>query len=146
MCGLVGIVGFDGPDPERAELVRRMTATLAHRGPDGDGFASQGACELGFRRLAIIDVEASTPPFSNEDGSVQVVANAEIYNFRSLTGALRRSGHQLHGSNDCECLPHLYEEHGSDFVKQLDGMFAGAPPPNTTKNSPGARTSPSANR
>ena len=73
MCGLVGILGCKGPDEERRELIHRMAATMAHRGPDGEGFIARENCALGFRRLAIIDVEAESPPFPNEDRSIWTI-------------------------------------------------------------------------
>lgn len=124
MCGIVGIVG--GPDaPEtRAAVVRSMADTLAHRGPDGSGFAQSGPCALGFRRLAIIDVEAPSPPFANEDRTVWSVCNGQIYNAESLAERLRSSGHRLHSATDTEVITHLYEESGPDLVDDLNGMFA----------------------
>ncbi len=101
-----------------------MTATLYHRGPDGEGFAGAAGCELGFRRLAIVDLEAPPPPFANEDGSVLTACNGEIYNGAELAAELAARGHRLRTSVDTEVLPHLYEEHGADCVRRLDGMFA----------------------
>ncbi len=124
MCGIVGILGGDYAPGERADIVRRMAATLIHRGPDGEGHVSAGACDLGFRRLAIIDLEATSPPFSNEDGSVWSAANAEIYNDDELRPWLEGRGHVLHTGVDTEVLPHLWEELGPELVHRLNGMFA----------------------
>jgi asparagine synthase (glutamine-hydrolysing) len=124
MCGLVGILSPNGDEQERRSVVRRMAATLVHRGPDGEGFASRSGCEFGFRRLAIIDVEADSPPFANEDHSVWSMANAEIYNSDDLVAALEAQGHTLRTRVDTEVIPHLYEEHSLDLVKHLNGMFA----------------------
>ena len=124
MCGLAGILGRPGRDPSRDENVRRMTGTLVHRGPDGEGFASRDGCSLGFRRLAIVDLHAVAPPFSNEDGTIWTVCNGEIYNGDDLHAELRARGHAFHTGVDTEVLPHLYEEHGPDLVNLLDGMFA----------------------
>jgi asparagine synthase (glutamine-hydrolysing) len=124
MCGLAGVLGGPGPDPERRETVRRMTATLVHRGPDGEGYASRDRCDLGFRRLAIVDLDAESPPFSNEDGTVWTVCNGEIYNGLELRAELERCGHRIRTGVDTEVIPHLYEEHGARFVDHLDGMFA----------------------
>ena len=101
-----------------------MTATLVHRGPDGEGFASLDGCTLGFRRLAILDLAAESPPFPNEDRTVWTVCNGEIYNADELEERLRSRGHRFRTGVDTEVLPHLYEEHGSDLVDHLDGMFA----------------------
>jgi len=101
-----------------------MAGTLVHRGPDGEGFASSGNCELGFRRLAIIDVEASSPPFANEDESIWSICNGQIYNAREVTDFLRAKGHVLRTETDTEVIPHLYEEYGTDLALHLNGMFA----------------------
>ena len=95
MCGIAGLVGGRAAEPETAAVVRRMAATLEHRGPDGEGhFADQG-CALGFQRLAILDVAAKAPPFPNEDGSVWSMANAEIYNSAVLRRELEGRGHSF---------------------------------------------------
>jgi asparagine synthase (glutamine-hydrolysing) len=101
-----------------------MTATLAHRGPDGEGYAERDGCDLGFRRLSIVDVGACSPPFGNEDGSVWSVCNGEIYNYTALKKIVEGRGHRLETQVDTEVLLHLYEEFGPGFVEQLDGMFA----------------------
>ena len=124
MCGLAGVLGRPGHDPERREAVRRMTATLLHRGPDGEGYASRDGCDLGFRRLAIVDLEADSPPFPNEDGTVWTACNGEIYNGLELKAELESEGHRFRSGVDTEVIPHLYEKHGSGFVDYLDGMFA----------------------
>lgn len=124
MCGLAGILGLEGADAERSRIVRSMTDTLIHRGPDGCGFAERSGCDLGFRRLAIVDLDADSPPFSNEDGSVWTVCNGEIYNGNELGRWLLGRGHTLRTKVDTEVIPHLYEELGSGFVDRLDGMFA----------------------
>jgi len=101
-----------------------MADTLVHRGPDGEGYALRDACALGFRRLAIIDVEACSPPFPNEDESIWSICNGQIYNARELAGELSVKGHTLRSETDTEVIPHLYEEHGADLVEHLNGMFA----------------------
>jgi asparagine synthase (glutamine-hydrolysing) len=124
MCGLVGILGGrDGP-AERREIVRRMAGTLVHRGPDGEGYASPDGCDFGFRRLAIIDVAADSPPYANEDRSIWTMANAEIYNSAEIVPMLEARGHRLRTHVDTEVIPHLYEEFGVDLVDHLNGMFA----------------------
>jgi len=124
MCGLVGIVGCRESDTERRELVHAMAATMVHRGPDGEGFVDRPDCALGFRRLAIIDVAAESPPFPNEDRSIWSICNGQIYNAPDLTEELIAKGHQLRTRTDTEVIPHLYEEHGADLVDKLNGMFA----------------------
>ncbi|MBI3449998.1 MAG: asparagine synthase (glutamine-hydrolyzing) [Acidobacteria bacterium] len=124
MCGLAGIVGRAGKDAARSAKVRRMAATLYHRGPDGAGHAALDGCDLGFRRLAIVDVFAPAPPFSNEDGSIWSVCNGEIYNAAELRLRLEARGHAFRTHVDTEVIPHLYEERGADLVQDLDGMFA----------------------
>jgi asparagine synthase (glutamine-hydrolysing) len=124
MCGLVGILGCKGPDEERRELIHIMAATMAHRGPDGEGHVALEDCALGFRRLAIIDVEAESPPFPNEERSIWTICNGQIYNAPDLTKELIAKGHQLRTETDTEVIPHLYEEHGADLVERLNGMFA----------------------
>ncbi len=124
MCGIAGIVGRPGRDPERARIVRRMTATLVHRGPDGEGYADRDGCDLGFRRLAIVDLDAAAPPFPSEDGAIWTICNGEIYNRDDLRRDLESRGHRFLTRVDTEVVPHLYEEHGPDFVSHLDGMFA----------------------
>lgn len=101
-----------------------MTACLRHRGPDGEGYVTAGPCSLGFRRLAIVDVQAPSPPFSNEDETVWSVANAEIYNGEELRSGLEAAGHTVATRVDTEVIPHLYEEKGARLVDSLNGMFA----------------------
>jgi asparagine synthase (glutamine-hydrolysing) len=124
MCGLVGIVGCRESDAERRELVHAMAGTMVHRGPDGEGYEARADCALGFRRLAIIDVAAESPPFPNEDRSIWSICNGQIYNAPDLTAELLAKDHQLRTKTDTEVIPHLYEEHGADLVEKLNGMFA----------------------
>jgi len=124
MCGLVGIFGGKGNPTERQQIVRRMAATLVHRGPDGEGYAHPDGCDFGFRRLAIIDVAADSPPYANEDRSIWSMANAEIYNSGEIVPELIARGHSLRTNVDTEVIPHLYEEYGVDLVDHLNGMFA----------------------
>jgi asparagine synthase (glutamine-hydrolysing) len=119
VCGIAGTVGF-GDD----ELVRAMTDTIAHRGPDGEGFfVGDGVC-LGNRRLAILDVAGGSQPMANEDGSVVVVYNGEIYNYPELRQQVLARGHVLRTHCDTEVLPHLYEDEGIEFAARLNGIFA----------------------
>src|SRR5262245_37483365 len=124
MCGLAGVVGLRGPLPDGAEIARRMADALVHRGPDGSGEIVSGPCAFAFRRLAIVDLDAPSPPFPNEDRTVWSMVNGEIYNAGDLTNDLLARGHTLATRVDTEVVPHLYEEHGADLVDSLNGMFA----------------------
>lgn len=118
MCGIAGTAGFGD-----AALLRAMTDTIVHRGPDGEGcFVGDGVC-LGNRRLSILDVEGGVQPMSNEDGSVVVVYNGETYNYPELRQQVLARGHTIHTTCDTELLPHLYEDEGIDFVRRLNGIF-----------------------
>jgi asparagine synthase (glutamine-hydrolysing) len=124
VCGISGKVSFGGA-PVSRELVARMNASLVHRGPDDSGVFTEGPVGLGERRLAIIDLQHSaTAPLPNEDRTVWVVFNGEIYNFREIRDDLRRRGHQFSTGTDTEVLVHLYEESGTEMVHRLVGMFA----------------------
>jgi asparagine synthase (glutamine-hydrolysing) len=123
MCGIAGFVNRDGEAADR-ELLARMTATIAHRGPDGDGMYLDGPAGLGHRRLSIIDVGGGSQPMSNEDGSIWVTFNGEIYNDPRLRPWLQSRGHVFRTDCDTESLVHLYEEHGEGFARHLNGMFA----------------------
>jgi asparagine synthase (glutamine-hydrolysing) len=123
MCGIAGILSLDGR-PVAAEDIRSMCAAIAHRGPDDDGFFVRAEVGLGMRRLSIIDLHTGHQPLSNEDGSVWVVFNGEIYNFQSLRQTLISRGHKLATRTDTEVIVHLYEEYGPDLVDHLRGMFA----------------------
>jgi asparagine synthase (glutamine-hydrolysing) len=122
MCGICGLASRSGPvDPER---LRAMSATLVHRGPDSDGHLVDGPVGLAARRLSIIDLETGDQPIANEDGTVHVVQNGEIYNYRELRTGLEHAGHRFATQSDTEVLVHLYEEHGDGFAERLRGMFA----------------------
>jgi asparagine synthase (glutamine-hydrolysing) len=123
MCGICGIAAAGGA-PADVEAVRRMNSRLVHRGPDSDGVFHEGAIALAMRRLSIIDLEGGDQPIANEDGTVTVVQNGEIYNYRELRRELQGSGHRFATESDTEVLVHLYEEHGEDFAERLRGMFA----------------------
>lgn len=132
MCGVVGLLpkvgGEDrGPPLEGlADAVRSMGATLLHRGPDGSGSwtSPSGRCTLGHTRLSVIDLDTGDQPMGNEDGSVQVVFNGEIYNFRELREELEGAGHRFRSRSDTEVLVHGWEEWGEALPERLDGMFA----------------------
>src|ERR671934_2850642 len=122
MCGICGIAVADG----RADLDRlaAMSATLVHRGPDSFGEYVDGPVAIAARRLSIIDLETGDQPIGNEDGTLHVVQNGEIYNYRDLRRELERAGHGFKTNGDTEVLLHLYEEHGDAFAEHLRGMFA----------------------
>lgn len=125
MCGIAGLHPARPTDPEAlAAGVRKMTQRLVHRGPDESGDLVRSEVSLGSRRLKIIDLAGGRMPIANEDGSVHVVYNGEIYNFRSLRKSLQARGHTFATAADTEVLVHLYEEEGIDFVHRLNGMFA----------------------
>ncbi|MEM7482255.1 MAG: asparagine synthase (glutamine-hydrolyzing) [Acidobacteriota bacterium] len=125
MCGIAGILRFEPGRGIAPELLDRMTDVLAHRGPDGRGVFLDGTIGLGHRRLSIIDLSPDgTQPLANEDRSVWVTFNGEIYNFRDLRVELIGKGHTFRSHTDTEVLVHLYEEMGSAMVDRLRGMFA----------------------
>jgi asparagine synthase (glutamine-hydrolysing) len=124
MCGIAGIVKSDAQAMVGADTVRRMCRTMVHRGPDDEGIYVNGAVGLGMRRLAIIDLSTGHQPLSNEDKSVWVVLNGEIYNFQELRTGLERAGHRFRTNSDTEVICHLYEDYGESCVEKLRGMFA----------------------
>jgi asparagine synthase (glutamine-hydrolysing) len=124
MCGIAGelrLTPGERPSPER---VRAMCDVMVHRGPDSFGEYANGEVAFGMRRLAIVDVAGGQQPLGNEDGSVQVVCNGEIYNAPALMRELETRGHRLRTRSDVEVIAHLYEEEGVDVGRRLDGMFA----------------------
>jgi asparagine synthase (glutamine-hydrolysing) len=124
MCGICGILDGEA-NPNLAAEVRGMAATLAHRGPDNDGFYDSPHCALGHRRLRIIDLSPlGHQPMCNEDGTVWISFNGEIYNYLELRPELEVRGHQFRSQTDTEVILHLYEELGDAFLKRLNGMFA----------------------
>jgi asparagine synthase (glutamine-hydrolysing) len=123
VCGIAGVVGRQDENID-AEDVHRMCQTIIHRGPDDEGIYTQGPVGLGMRRLSIIDLSGGKQPIHNEDSSVWVVFNGEIYNFLELRRELESRGHEFYTHSDTEVIVHLYEEMGADCVKRLRGMFA----------------------
>jgi asparagine synthase (glutamine-hydrolysing) len=119
MCGIAGTAGFGN-----ATTLRAMTDTIIHRGPDGDGFYVGEGVYLGNRRLSILDLDGGGQPMTNEDGSVVVVYNGEIYNYPQLRERLLSGGHTLKTHCDTEIIPHLYEEEGIACAAHLNGIFA----------------------
>ena len=123
MCGIAGILDRDGR-PVTAEELASMCAVMTHRGPDDEGAYLGPGVGLAMRRLSIIDLATGHQPVSNEDGSVWVVLNGEIYNYRALRHDLERRGHRFSTTTDTEVIVHLYEERGARCVEELRGMFA----------------------
>ena len=124
MCGICGKLNFDGHRAVDLDLLGTMLATIHHRGPDDEGKYVSGPVGLGFRRLSIIDLSSGHQPLSNEDGSIWVIFNGEIYNYREIRKSLLQKGHIFKTQTDTEVLVHLYEEYGDNFVQELRGMFA----------------------
>ena len=123
MCGISGIFDRAGT-PVDKELLERMTMAIRHRGPDGEGYFVDGGFGIGHRRLSIIDVEGGSQPISNEDGTLQVVFNGEIYNYIELREELLAFGHRFRTLSDTEVIVHAYEQWGNDCVNRFNGMFA----------------------
>lgn len=123
MCGIAGILSLDG-QPVLLDEIRAMCAVLVHRGPDDEGIYLGQRVGLGMRRLSIIDLATGQQPIRNEDGSVWIVFNGEIYNFQELRRDLEARGHHFYTATDTEAIVHLYEEHGVRCVEKLRGMFA----------------------
>lgn len=124
MCGIVGIARGPGSPTFTAGDIARMADTIVHRGPDDAGFYQDGHIILGMRRLSIIDLKGGHQPIANEDETLRVVCNGEIYNFKQLRPALESAGHRFRTDSDVEVLLHLYEQHGLRFVDHAGGMFA----------------------
>jgi len=124
MCGIAGFAGWPLRAEEAARTVRTMCDAIVHRGPDDSGYFVAPGVALGMRRLSIIDVAGGQQPIGNEDGSIQVVFNGEIYNHHELRRGLVARGHRFRTRSDTETIVHLYEEIGEDFVLRLRGMFA----------------------
>jgi asparagine synthase (glutamine-hydrolysing) len=124
MCGIAGIVSADSGERIEAATIRRMCDAIVHRGPDDEGIFVKGNTGLGMRRLSIIDLSGGHQPVFNEDRTVWVVYNGEIYNFPELRRELEKLGHRFATHTDTEVIVHLYEEMGADCVQKLRGMFA----------------------
>ena len=122
MCGIAGMVRPPGQEVDRPVL-QRMCDSIVHRGPDSEGFFVEDNVGLGMRRLSIIDLSSGEQPIHNEDRTVWVVFNGEIYNYRQLRQELEAAGHQFYTNSDTETLVHLYEQYGERFAERLNGMF-----------------------
>src|SRR5258707_150182 len=124
MCGLAGYLDLREEFRIQESVLRSMTDILIHRGPDSSGYFIEGNAGLGFRRLSIIDLQTGDQPLANEDGSLVLTCNGEIYNYPELKKGLLERGHKFRSRTDVEVLLHLYEEEGPAFVNQLNGQFA----------------------
>jgi asparagine synthase (glutamine-hydrolysing) len=121
MCGICGIYT---DTPLNISLLKEMTDTITHRGPDDDGYFIEGGVGLGMRRLSIIDIKGGKQPILSENGQVVVVCNGEIYNYLQLRTEMIERGHVFNSNSDTECIVHLYEEYGMNFISHLRGMYA----------------------
>src|SRR5260370_32899694 len=124
MCGICGKLMFDPAATVAPTLMKSMADAMVHRGPDDEGYYLSGPVGLGFRRLSIIDLNTGHQPISNEDGSVWVIFNGEIYNYRELREQLLAKGHSFTTKNDTEGLVHLYEAHRPGMMEKLLRVFA----------------------
>ncbi|MEL6252796.1 MAG: asparagine synthase (glutamine-hydrolyzing) [Bacteroidota bacterium] len=123
MCGICGTLHFDPAYQVQESEVKRMAHPIIHRGPDDEGFYLNNNIGLGFRRLSIIDLHSGHQPLTNEDGTIWIIFNGEIYNFKELRKELEAKGHRFKTHTDTETIVHLYEEYGTDCVQKLRGMF-----------------------
>jgi asparagine synthase (glutamine-hydrolysing) len=124
MCGIAGVLFDEAAPPDGADLVERMTTALTHRGPDEVGYHTDHRCLLGHRRLSIIDIQSGQQPLYNEDGTICVVYNGEIYNFQEVRRRLLNDGHVFRTNSDTETIVHAYEQWGEACVNHFRGMFA----------------------
>jgi asparagine synthase (glutamine-hydrolysing) len=124
MCGIAGVVEFNRRTEVDPQVLRQMCAAMAHRGPDDEGIRTEGRVGIAMRRLSIIDVASGHQPLSNEDGTIWIVFNGEIYNHAVLRKQLEDRGHRYRTHCDTETIVHLYEEYGLNCVLHLRGMFA----------------------
>src|SRR5580698_2712627 len=124
MCGICGKLNFDRNAGVNPGLVRAMLDTIQHRGPDDEGIYTAGQVGLGHRRLSIIDLNSGHQPLSNEDGTIWIVFNGEIYNYQELRRSLQAQGHVFKTQTDTEVIVHLFEEYREACVERLRGMFA----------------------
>ena len=124
MCGIAGFLNRTAGEPPDVAILEAMKGAIAHRGPDDDGTYIDGPVALGMRRLSIIDLDTGEQPIGNEDGTVQIVFNGEIYNYPALRERLLALGHRFRTHSDTETVVHAYEEWGEGFLDELNGMFA----------------------
>ena len=124
MCGIVGVAWLSDKSPVTLSDVRRMANAIAHRGPDDEGFYESNAAIIGMRRLSIIDLSGGHQPIANEDETLWLVCNGEIYNFKTLRDQLIKNGHKFRTKTDVEVILHLYEQYGDDFLQHITGMYS----------------------
>src|SRR3990172_10800465 len=122
MCGICGCLHTDIQHPIEASIIHRMNDSIIHRGPDSDGYYIQEGVGLAIRRLSIIDVQGGDQPIFNEDSSIVIVFNGEIYNFPELRDKLLDQGHHFKTHTDTECIVHAYETWGVECLEHLNGM------------------------
>src|SRR6266511_1291345 len=123
MCGIAGQFNFQRGEPVERETIVQMARSIAHRGPDDEGFFIAGPVGLGFRRLSIIDLASGHQPLSDAEETVWIIFNGEIYNYKELQGELQSKGHQFRTNSDTEVIIHGYKEWGTDVFNHLNGMF-----------------------
>src|SRR5262249_29438708 len=123
MCGIAGVVFRDPGRCADRSVLKAMADAIRHRGPDAEGFWHEPGVGLAHRRLSIIDLSSGDQPIGNEDGSLQIIFNGEIYNFPELRSDLEARGHRFRTRSDTEVIVHLYEEEGERLVERLRGMF-----------------------
>src|SRR5262249_14611025 len=123
MCGICGQFNFATGEPVEPDVIRRMTDSITHRGPDDDGYLVAGSLGLGFRRLSIIDLAGGHQPMSDVDETVWVIFNGEIYNFKEVRAELEQHGHRFRTRSDTEVVVHGYKEWGNEVFHHLNGMF-----------------------
>jgi asparagine synthase (glutamine-hydrolysing) len=124
MCGICGYTDLNKQQPARIETLEAMADTIIHRGPDSFGYYTNGHTGFGFRRLSIIDLEGGHQPIYNEDKSIVLICNGEIYNYQELRGLLTQKGHSFRTNSDVEVILHLYEDYGTELFNRLNGQFA----------------------
>ena len=124
MCGIAGKFNFDSANPIDRERLSAMTSVIAHRGPDADGFYVGEGIGLGHRRLSIIDLSTGDQPLANENGTIWIVFNGEVYNFAEIRAELEAHGHWFRTHSDTEVIVHAYEQWGDRAVDRFRGMFA----------------------
>src|SRR5215469_7028355 len=122
MCGIAGVINAEGSRADES-IIRRMTEVIAHRGPDASGFYLRGEAALGHRRLSIIDLATGDQPMTNEDSSLWITYNGEIFNHAELRPDLEAAGHRYKSRCDTETILHAYEQYGDDCVTRFRGMF-----------------------
>src|SRR5436190_20632661 len=124
MCGIAGIVDLEGMRSPPAGMIQRMADALWHRGPDEDGYLERPGLALANRRLSIVGLSDGRQPIFNEDGSIGVVYNGELFDYPEMKAALEARGHVFRTHCDTELIPHLWEEHGEGMFLHLHGQFA----------------------